>query len=223
VAVIVAAAVGVGLALTLNKNNTNENAANAGNTSTAGGTGTPTPSVADTPSGLNSVDALNNPSAVLPSGYVTYTVTAAEGGSPAVAGFNIDVPNSWTEQRSGLVTTFLGPDNMKFEIDMSPQDTPDMVTAAQNVEQQAVAKGTYPGYQQVTLKQVPVRHTYGAAWKFHWIPNGVQYTADDIFYHAPTSAGAQDYAFYFRSPSSNFNKTLSTIEKILPTFQIVTS
>jgi hypothetical protein len=222
-AVIIAAAIGVGAALALNRPKTNENAANAGNTGTAGSTGTPTPSVANTPSGLNSVDALNNPSTVLPSGYVSYTVTAAEAGSPAVAGFTIDVPKGWTEQRNALVTTFLGPGNMKFEVDMSPQSTPDMVTAAQNVEQQAVANGKYRNYQRVTLKQVTVRHTYGAAWKFHWIPNGVQYTADDIFYHAPTPAGAQDYAFYFRSPSSNFGKTLSTIEKILPTFQIVTS
>jgi hypothetical protein len=223
VAVIIAAALGVGTALALNKNKTNENAANAGNTSTAGGTGTPTPSVADTPSGLNSVDALNNPSTVLPSGYSSYTVTAADAGSPAVAGFSIDVPTSWKEQPKGVETWFYGPDNMLLIVDMSSQDTSDMVTAANNVKQQALANGTYPGYKQATLRQVPVRHTWGAAWKFHWIRNGIPYTADDIFYHAPTSAGAQDYAFYFRSPSSNFDKTLATIEKILPTFQIVTS
>jgi hypothetical protein len=223
VAVIIAAAIGVGTALALNKNKTSENAANAGNTSTAGGTGTPTPSVADTPSGLNSVDALNNPSTVLPSGYTSYTVTAADAGSPAVAGFSIDVPTSWKEQPKGVETWFYGPDNRLLIVDMSSQDTSDMVTAANNVKQQALANGTYPGYQQETLRQVPVRHTWGAAWKFHWSRNGIPYTADDIFYHAPTSAGAQDYAFYFRSPSSNFHKTLATIEKILPTFQIVTS
>ena len=121
VAVIIAAAIGVGTALALNKNKTNETAANAGNTSTAGGTGTPTPSVADTPSGYKSVDALNDPSTVLPSGFTSYTVTAADAGSPAVAGFTIDIPPGWKEQRSGLVTNFLGPDNMKFEVDMSPQ------------------------------------------------------------------------------------------------------
>ena len=169
------------------------------------------------------MDALNNPSTALPSGFVSYTVTAAEAGSPAVAGFTIDVPKGWTEQRNNSGTWFNGPDHIRLEVDLSPQGTPDMVTAAHNVEQQAIAKGTYPGYKQVTIKPVPVRHTHGAVWKFHWIRDGAQYTADDIFYHAQTSAGAQDYAFYFRSPSSNFDaETLPQIEQILPTFQIVT-
>jgi eukaryotic-like serine/threonine-protein kinase len=224
VAVILAVGVGIAAALTLNKNN-NESAANAGNTGTGGGTGTPAPSVADTPSGYHSVDALNNPSTVLPPGFSAYTVTAAEVGSPAVAGFTIDVPSGWKEQRNGLVTTFRGPGNIKFEVDMSPQDTPNMVTAANNVEKQAVANGTYPGYKQVAIDPVPVRHTNGAVWKFHWNfeGSGVRYTADDIFYHAPTAKGAQDYAFYFRSPSSTFDTTLATVQQILPTFQIVTS
>ena len=113
---------------------------------------------------------------------------------------------------------------MKFEVDLTSQDTTDMVAAAHNVEKQAVASGKYPGYKQVAIDPVPVRHTNGAVWKFHWNHQGVQYTADDIFYHAPTSAGAQDYAFYFRSPSSNFDKeTLPTIEQILSSFQIVTT
>ncbi|TVZ07162.1 serine/threonine protein kinase [Trebonia kvetii] len=226
VAVIIAAAIGVGTALALNKNKTNENAANAGNTSTAGGTGTPAPSVADTPVKYKSVNALNDPSTVLPSGFTSYTVTAADAGSPAVAGFTIDIPSGWKEQRSGPVTDFLGPDNMKFEVDMTSQATPDMVVAAHSVEKQAVGNGTYPGYKLEAIDPVPVRHTNGAIWKFHWNFKGagVQYTADDIFYHAPTSAGAQDYAFYFRSPSSNFDQeTLPTAEKILSTFQIVTS
>jgi hypothetical protein len=89
-----------------------------------------------------------------------------------------------------------------------------------------VATGKYPGYKRVAINQVPVRHTNGAVWKFHWIHGAnVQYTADDIFYRdASTSAGAQDYALYFRSPSSNFdNKTIPMMQQILPTFQIVTS
>ena len=80
VAVIVAAAIGVGTALALNKNKTNETATNTGNTGTAGGAGTPTPSVADTPVSYKSVNALNDPSTVLPSGWTSYTVTAADAG-----------------------------------------------------------------------------------------------------------------------------------------------
>ena len=52
-------------------------------------------------SGFKSVDALNNPSTALPSGWRHATVTAADLGAPAVAGFSIDLPPGWTEQRSG--------------------------------------------------------------------------------------------------------------------------
>jgi len=222
VAVILAVGIGIAAALTLNKNN-NESAANAGNTNN-GGAGTPTPSVADTPSHYHSVDALNAPSTVLPAGFTSYTVTAADAGSPVVAGFTIDVPSNWTEKRAGLQTWFYGPNNTLLMIDLSPQDTSDMVAAAHNVEQQAMANGTYPGYKQVAIDRVPVRHTWGAVWKFHWIHDGAQATADDIFYHAPTSKGAQDYAFYFRSPSTAFSKkTIPTMRQVLPTFQIVTT
>jgi hypothetical protein len=227
VAVILAVAIGVGTALALNKNNDHETAANAGNTSSGTPTSTTIGSTAgtgvpDTTTTYKSVNALNDPTTVLPSGWSAKTVTAAAVGSPAVTGFTIDLPPGWKEQRSGIQTNFYGPDNMLLTVDLSAQSTSDMIAAANSVEKQAVAGGTYPDYKQVAIDPVPVRHTHGAVWKFTWNRDGTPYTADDIFYHAPTSAGTQDYALYFRSPTSNFSKeTLPAIESILRTFQIV--
>ena len=211
VAVMVAAAIGVGAALALSNQGTN-NAGGAGNTPTT------VPSVADTPTGFQSVDALNNPSAALPAAsWSTQTVTAADAHS-AAAGFSIDVPAGWTETRKGLATDFNGPGQQLVEVDLTQQPTSNMLDAATQVE----AATHFRDYKQLNLQAEPVRHAEGAVWKFDWTPaGGVQLTADDIFFAQSTSAGVQDYAVYIRSPSSTFSTSLSLFDKILPTFQTV--
>jgi eukaryotic-like serine/threonine-protein kinase len=214
IAVIIAAAVGVGAALALNGNG-NQGTTNAGNTSKAGPTSVP--SVADTPTGFKSIDALNSPSTALPNGWSTQTVTAADANS--VAGFSIDVPPGWKETRKGPATDFNGPGNLLVEVDLTQQQTTNMLTAAKQVQ----AATHFSDYKQLNLQAEPVRHAEGAVWKFTWTPTGgAQYTVDDIFFAQPTSAGVQDYAVYIRSPSSTFGSTsLALFDEILPTFQTV--
>jgi eukaryotic-like serine/threonine-protein kinase len=208
-AVIAAAAIGTALALSQNGSN--------GNTG-AGNTPTTVPSVADTTTSFLSVNALNDPSTVLPAAdWSTETVTAADAQSTA-AGFSIDVPPGWTEKRDGLATDFSAPGSLLFEVDLTQQSTSDMLTAAREVK----AGSHLRDYKQLNLVAEPVRHTEGAVWKFEWTPaGGVQYTADDIFFAQPTSAGVQDYAVYIRSPSGTFGSSLSVFDKMLRTFQTV--
>ena len=215
VAVIIAAAVGVGAALALNHHN--------GGGSPTGTQSTGSAFVEDTPSGFKSVDALNNRSTALPSGWWHATETAADLGAPAVAGFSIDLPPGWTEQRSGLATTFKGPGDMLVTVDLTPQNTTNMLAAATGVEHADVAKGRFPGYKRINLQEVPVRHTRGAIWKFSWTqPGDPPFVADDIFFAKVTTAGTQDYAIYIRSPQSTFSGTaLPLFDRILPTFQTV--
>ncbi len=215
VAVIIAAAVGVGAALALNHHN------GSGSPSTTQSTGSAF--VDDTPTGFQSVDALNKPSAVMPSGWWHATVTATDLGSPAVAGFSLDLPPGWTEKRSALATEFTGPGGMLVEVDLTPQNTNDMLAAATNIEKESLAEHKFPGYQRVNLQEVPVRNTKGAFWKFTWTPAGSpEMVADDILFAKTTSAGTQDYAIYIRSPQSSFAGTaLPLFDQILPTFETV--
>ena len=212
VAVIIAAAIGVGTALALNNHPDSGNAGNGGFSATA------VPSVADTVTGFKSVDALNNPSTALPAGWTMQTVTQADANS-AAAGFRIAVPPGWKETRKNLATDFTGPGNLLLEVDLTQQQTANMVTAAKQVE----AETHFRDYKRVNLQAEPVRHAEGAFWKFTWVPAGsVPYTVDDIFFAQQTSAGVQDYAIYIRSPSSTFSgKSLPLFEEILPTFQTV--
>ncbi|MGH3211930.1 MAG: protein kinase domain-containing protein, partial [Trebonia sp.] len=192
VAVIIAAAVGVGTALALNHNNSggNSNAGKSGLSPTA------VPSVADTTTSFKSVNALNSPSTALPAGWTMQTVTAADANS-AAAGFSIAVPPGWKETRKDLATDFTGPGNLLLEVDLTQQQTTNMLTAATQVE----AATHFHDYKRVNLEAEPVRHAEGAVWKFDWTPvGGVPYTVDDIFFAQQTSAGVQDYAVYIRSP-----------------------
>ena len=217
VAVIIAAAVGVGAALALNHHN--------GGGSPNGTQSTGSAFVADTPTGFKSVDALNHLSAALPSGWSHVTVTAADAGAPAVAGFSIDLPPGWSEQRSKLATEFTGPGDLLVEVDLTPQNTANMLAAATGIEQESLAEHKFPGYKRVNLQEVPVRNTRGAVWKFTWTPAGSPgLVADDILFAKATSAGTQDYAIYIRSPQSSFDGTaLPLFDEILPTFATVPS
>jgi serine/threonine protein kinase len=212
VAVIIAAAIGVGVALALS----DPSGANNADTTSANNAPTAVPSVADTPTGFQSVDALNDPSAALPAAnWSTQTVTADEAGSTA-AGFSIDLPPGWTETRNGLATDFTGPGHELLEIDLTDQATTNMLTAATQV----AAASHFADYKQQSLQAVPVRHAEGAVWKFSWAPTPkVQYTADDIFFAQATPAGVQDYAIYVRSPSSTFSTSLTIFDEMLRTFQ----
>jgi hypothetical protein len=210
VAVIIAAAIGVGVALALS--------GNGGSNNNAGASSTSVPSVADTPTGFQSVDALNSPSTALPAAnWSTKTVTAADAQSTA-AGFSIDVPNGWTETRKGLATDFSGPGGQLVEVDLTQQPTSNMLDAATQVE----AGTHFPAYQRQALQAEPVRNAEGAVWKFDWTPaGGVNLTADDIFFPQSTSAGVQDYAIYVRSPTSTFSSSLTVFDEMLRTFQTV--
>jgi hypothetical protein len=150
-------------------------------------------------------------------------VTAADLGTPAVAGFSIDLPPGWSEQRSGLAPDFTGPGDMLVEVDLTPQSTTNMLAAATGIERESVAEHKFPGYKRVNLQEVPVRNTRGAVWKFSWTPaTGPALIADDILFDKATPAGSQDYAVYIRSPQSTFSGTaLPVFDSILQTFETV--
>ena len=212
-AVVAAAAIGVGAALALHGNSSNGGTADPGTSSAA---------VPDTPSGLQSVDALNNPTTAVPVGWRPVALQASDLNS--TAGFSLDLPPGWTETRKGLATDFTGPGDLLVEVDTTPQQTTDMLAAATTLEHQRVTvANAFPGYKRDTLKSVPVRNTEGAVWKFTWTPPGhPQNVADDILFRKQTSAGAQDYAIYIRSPSSTFgNTSLPLFVQILRTFQTI--
>jgi hypothetical protein len=205
-ALVVAAAAGAGAAYALRH---------------SGGGATTVPPSASTAFG--SVNALNHPSATVPSGWTPETISPSAGGT--AAGFSIDVPPGWHEARSGKATDFTSADGMVLDVDLTPHTYQNMVTEAKFIKEQSLLKGAFPGYKQNHLQAVPVRGTPGAIWQFTWSPSGdVRQLSDDILFILKTPAGAQSYALYFRAPDSGWNTTyLPVFEQILRTFQTVPS
>jgi hypothetical protein len=206
-AVVIAAAAGGGAALALHHPGTT-------------GSGTTANTVKPSPkTPFGSVNALNTLSTALPSGWTTDTVRPSDTGT--TGGFSIDVPPGWSETRSGLATHFDGHNGMLLEVDLTPHTYQNMVTEAQYIKEQSLAKGAFPGYKQNHLQGVPVRGTQGSFWQFTWTPSGdVKQLTDDILFIIPASAGPQSYAIYFRAPNSGWNaKYLPLFEQMLHTFQ----
>jgi eukaryotic-like serine/threonine-protein kinase len=172
---------------------------------------------------FGSVNALNNPSSAVPSGWTPETIQASAEGT--TAGFSVDVPPGWTEQHSGKATDFTSPNGMLLDVDLTPHTYQNMVDEARFIKDQSLLKGTFPGYSQNHLQAVPVRGTQGAFWQFTWSPSDdVKQLSDDILFILHTPAGSQSYALYFRAPDNGWNTTyLPVFEEILRTFQTTPS
>jgi hypothetical protein len=209
VAVLLAVAIGAGVAIALGHHSPTATAATHSN-----------PAASPTTRFLT-VNALNQPSSVVPAGWKTDTVRPSAG--KTTAGFTISVPPGWTKQRQGLGTYFHGPNDMLLEVDLTPHKHPaNMVQEAESIEQGAIASGRFPHYLRAALTQVPVRGTKGAFWQFTWSLKAVAVRTDDILFVMPNSDGGQSYALYIRGPSSGWSaKELPVFDDILHTFQTI--
>jgi eukaryotic-like serine/threonine-protein kinase len=208
-AVLVAAAIGAGVALALSHHKT----AGAG----------AAPAHHDPVTKFQTVNALNEPSSVVPPGWVSNTLTPPPTDKTS-GGFRIDLPPSgWTVQSKGFTTDFHGPDNMFLEIDLTAHIHPNnMVQEAKSIEASSLAKRKFPKYKLAVLTEVPVRGTDGAFWQFTWSMNGVAARTDDILFVLPTPEGKQSYAVYIRGRSAGWATTwLPVFDKILRTFQTI--
>jgi len=208
-AIVIAAAIGAGLAFALGHHGNNTNLSNASNNTVTYPAGfTPAPTVV----------ALDHPSSVLPTGWTTYTVTAAQAGTKA--GFSIDLPPGWTEQRDGYATLFFGPGNEFMDVDLTTHTYSDMLTEAKYIEQSSML--SHPGYRRWRLDREPVLGTNGAFWKYTYDNSaGITLQANDILFIKPTPAGDQSYAIEFRTSNAAWDATVPRWEKILRTFQTV--
>jgi hypothetical protein len=208
-AVLIAAAIGAGAAFALGHHGP----------AAAAGTHVNSATAATTP--FKTVNALNHPSSVVPTGWVPAALQPSV--AKTNAGFTLSLPPGWTEQRKGLGTYFHGPRDMLLEIDLTPHKYPnDMVQEAKSVEQGAETSGNFPQYRRAALAQVPVRGTKGAFLQFTWSLNGVGARTDDILFVMPTSNGSQSYAVYVRGLNGDWNtRDLPVFDEILRTFQTI--
>jgi hypothetical protein len=212
-AVVVAAAIGGGSALLLRNSHhttpqTTPPTAPAG---TSGRIGLPP-----------SVQAIDDPSSVLPIDWSTETVTPSVMGT--TAGFTIDVPPGWQIERQGRSAFFYAPDGVRYMlIELTPHTYPnDMIKEAHYIETHAIAEGKLPGYERLGIEAVAIRGSAGAFWNFTWVSsrNGTMHVNDQLFVKQ-TKAGPQSYAIYYTAPDRTWGSALKIFDEMLRTFEPV--
>src|SRR5580658_7025353 len=212
---VLGAAAGATTIVLLNNHHTPGSPTN-GSSSSAGTTTLPPASTAP-----QIVNAVNAPSAALPSGWTTYTHQAAGG---ETAGFTIGYPASWMPSTSGNQTYLRDPSaNVNMLIDLTPHTYPnDMLREAQYIKQQSLDQNRFPGYTQLGLASTTVRGTRGAYWKFTWVNNGTSQEAIDLLFVLQTKTGPQSYALYMTAPTSAWNQWRPTFDAEVETFNPLT-
>jgi hypothetical protein len=185
-----------------------------------------TPTTAHSPDSSNltslplSVQAIDNPSSALPSGWSTETVTPSVAGT--TAGFTIDVPPGWQVERQGRSWYFYAPNGVWYlQIELTPHTYPnDMVKEAHYIETHAIAEGKLPGYERLGIKAVPIHGWAGALWSFTWENSGIgTMHVDDLLFVGQTEDGSQSYAIYFTAPNRTWGSALKTYDRMLHTFE----
>jgi serine/threonine protein kinase len=212
---VLGAAAGAATIVLLNNHHTPGSPAN-GSSSSAGTTTLPPASTAP-----QIVNAVNAPSAALPSGWTTFTHQAAGG---ETAGFKIGYPASWMPSTSGNQTYLRDPSaNVNMLIDLTPHTYPnDMLREAEFIKQQSLDQNRFPGYTQLGLASTAVRGTRGAYWKFTWVNNGTSQEAIDLLFVLQTKTGPQSYALYMTAPTSAWNQWRPTFDAEVETFAPLT-
>jgi serine/threonine protein kinase len=168
------------------------------------------------------VNAINEPATrALPVGWTTFTHQASNGGN---AGFKIAYPAKWTPSASGDQTTLTDPSaNVNIQIDLTPHTfLHDMLREAQFIKTRSLTDGRFPGYTQLGLAAIRIRHTAGSYWKFTWVDNNVQQEAIDLLFVLPTSSGPQSYALYMTAPASQWSQARPIFDEEAETFASLT-
>jgi hypothetical protein len=178
------------------------------------------------PAGLTGASintAVDEPLAAPPAGYQAYNLSSAT--ARTTAGFRIGYPTAWAVSPVSTVRIqFTDPNlNAYLRVDLTPHTFTNMLTEAQFIEQQSLAKHYFPGYKRVGLARLNIRGRPGAYWKFTWNDNGVPQEALDLMYIANTSAGQQSYALYFTAPYSSWDAMHKYFDVEAATFAPVAS
>jgi hypothetical protein len=167
------------------------------------------------------VQAIDDPAPKLLAGWSTQVVSASEDGT--ASGLSIGLPPGWQLVQKGPTTFLDAPDGVRYlEVDLTAHHFQNMVAEAKYIEQNATAKGSFPGYQRLSIEPEEIRGAAGAMWSFTWVrSSGDTMRVDDLLFTLPTAAGPQSYAIYFTAPAAYFGTSqgLTFFNKILRTFE----
>ena len=152
-------------------------------------------------------------------GYHAVQVSGAAAGS--AAGFSMKVPDGWRSAQRGPTTVFTGPGGTAV-IQVTPAvfRAPRPVGEARTLEAVALRRGTFPGYQRITLHAAGFHGRPGAVWEFTWQPAaGPRAEVRETMFRLATPGGAQAYLVQESAPAMAWAQDQAAFTTALGSFQ----
>jgi serine/threonine protein kinase len=142
----------------------------------------------------------------LPQGWYRYTDET---------GFSVAVPSGWRIERSGTIVYFREPNGGRYlGIDQTDQPQPDPVADWAAKEAYRVARGDFPGYQNIRLEAVDYFQK-AADWEFTYLVSGGRaHVLNRGFITSPTQA----YGMWWSTPDGDWDASLDALHLIQRTF-----
>ncbi len=152
-------------------------------------------------------------------GYRTVQVAGATAGS--AAGFRMKIPAAWQSAQRGPTSAFTSPDGAAV-IQVTPAvfHAPRAVGEARLLEAVALRRGTFPGYQRITLHAAGFHGRPGALWEFTWQPaRGPRAEVRETLFRLAARGGPQAYLVQESAPATGFLRDQAAFATALGTFQ----
>ena len=152
-------------------------------------------------------------------GYHAVQVSGATAGT--TAGFSMKVPVGWQPAQRGPTTVFSGPGGAAV-IQVTPAvfDAPRPVGEARLLEAVALRRGTFPGYQRITLHAAGFHGHPGAVWEFTWQPAaGPRAEVREAMFRLATPGGTQAYLVQESAPATAWAQDQAAFTTALGSFQ----
>jgi hypothetical protein len=152
-------------------------------------------------------------------GYRTVQVSGNTAG--AAAGFLMKIPVGWQSGQRGPTAAFTSPGGAAV-VQVTPAvfHAPRAVGEARLLEAVALRRGTFPGYQRITLHAAGFHGRPGAVWEFTWQPaSGPRAEVRDTLFRLATRAGPQAYLVQESAPATAWRRDQATFRTALGSFQ----
>ncbi len=131
------------------------------------------------------------------------------------------IPAGWQSAQRGPTTAFTSRDGSAV-IQVTPAvfHAPRAVGEARLLEAVALRRGTFPGYQRITLHAAGFHGRPGAVWEFSWQPaSGPRAEVSELLFRLATQAGPQAYLVQESAPVTAWPQDQAAFTSALGTFQ----
>ncbi|MEW9528033.1 protein kinase [Microbispora sp. NPDC049125] len=133
-------------------------------------------------------------------------------------GFSVALPPGWVPyQREGARVRFHGPGTRDYlQVDLTPWEDDDPVSALTVVEAASTGKGFLPGYERLRLEATRYQEVPAADWEFTFVPSYGKVRVLDRAFRMPDG---RHFTIYWQVADARWTSRLPYLDSFMTTFQ----